>query len=221
MRYLKHIDGLEVPFTKGPREEIISIGYDELAKKMTVKQTTKFDEIMDTVKKTTKSCNGLRGDDFSTCVATGVLEDVNRLADSKSQLAKYRDMISSKLRNYTCADPEMDTTEPVSTYAYTSRGHEYNIDVLLDTPHAKIWKADDFVTDEECNILIQHGGPRLRRATVAAEDGSSVVSENRKAQQASYDLHQHDPVNDPLMSVSCIQIIITHFCNNIYFLNQQ
>jgi hypothetical protein len=32
---------------------------------------------------------------------------------------------------------------------------------------------------------------------VAAEDGSSVISENRKAQQASYTLHANGP-NDPL-----------------------
>ena len=35
-------------------------------------------------------------------------------------------------------------------------------------------------------MFIEHGTPKLRRATVAAEDGSSVVSENRKANQADY-----------------------------------
>jgi hypothetical protein len=41
------------------------------------------------------------------------------------------------------------------------------------------------------------GKPLLRRATVAAEDGTSVVSENRKANQAVYTFKK--PMNtDPL-----------------------
>lgn len=67
----------------------------------------------------------------------------------------------------------------------------------VDTDHAKIWTIDNFITPDECRILMNHGRPRLTRATVAAEDGSSIVSENRKAQQASYDLHakkQKDPL---------------------------
>ena len=61
------------------------------------------------------------------------------------------------------------------------------MNVHLDTSHAKIWTVDNFITDDECKVLMDHGRPKLRRATVAAEDGSSIVSENRKAQQASYD----------------------------------
>jgi hypothetical protein len=38
----------------------------------------------------------------------------------------------------------------------------------------------------------------LTRATVAAEDGSSVLSEHRQANQASYNLHQVNPESDPL-----------------------
>ena len=33
---------------------------------------------------------------------------------------------------------------------------------------------------------VEHGTPKLRRATVVAEDGSFVVSESRKANQADY-----------------------------------
>jgi hypothetical protein len=41
-----------------------------------------------------------------------------------------------------------------------------------------------FVFLEECEILRAHGKSRLTRATVAAEDGSSVLSEHRQANQA-------------------------------------
>jgi hypothetical protein len=69
--------------------------------------------------------------------------------------------------------------------------------VLLDMPESKVWYVEDFITDEECEVLKLHGRPLLTRATVAAEDGTSVVSENRKANQASYNLHEQNP-RDPL-----------------------
>jgi len=75
---------------------------------------------------------------------------------------------------------------------------QYNIKVLFENSHAKIWTIDRFITDEECRVLERHAKPLLKRATVAAEDGSSIVSENRKAQQAGYDLHQNNPF-DPLV----------------------
>ena len=92
----------------------------------------------------------------------------------------------------------MQPTEPESSYPVLIDDKPYTVDILLDSSHAKIWKIDNFITDEECDILVKHGKPLLHRATVAAEDGSSVVSENRKAQQASYNLHHQHPETDPL-----------------------
>lgn len=48
-------------------------------------------------------------------------------------------------------------------------------------------------------ILIDHGGPRLRRAMVTGESGGAVISESRKASQAVYDGHQLNPDEDPLL----------------------
>ena len=49
-----------------------------------------------------------------------------------------------------------------------------------------------------CNILYPIR-PKLARATVAGEDGTSIVSENRKAQQASYEWT--NGTSDPLWYV--------------------
>ncbi len=86
------------------------------------------------------------------------------------------------------------------------------VNVLHDEAATKIWYVEDFVTDDECAILMHHGGPRLRRATVAAEDGSSIVSEHRKAQQASYTLEDE---NDALrwvmtLSLSLLSLSFIH-----------
>jgi len=196
--------GAEVRFAKGPREEVITVSFSpELG--MTAKQVTKFDEIMDTIKGATTVCSASlpREDEdaFAKCVADAMIDDITRLTDSKTQLVKHRDLMSSRLRNYTCVDDEMNTTKPISSYNITIEKTQFTVDTLFDSNHAKVWTVDDFISPSECEILRKHGESRLKRATVAAEDGSSVVSENRKAQQASYNMHMSNPSADPLYSL--------------------
>jgi hypothetical protein len=182
---------------KGPREEVVTINYDEV-NGLTAKQTTKFDEILDTIKSSTQTCGDLRGDAFSACVANAIVDDVVKLTDSKTEMKAARDAMATRLRNYTCLDDSLNTSEPINTYNINMDGLDYEVNVLYDKPSSKIWYVDDFITDDECKILIDHGRPRLRRATVAAEDGTSIVSESRKAQQTSYSKHLEQPETDPL-----------------------
>jgi len=143
--------------------------------------------------------------EFSACMAGHIMDDINGINDHKTQLTNYRDKMSSRLRNYTCTDDTLETTAPLYTYSMplSKAGvpHDFEVEVLLHKEHSKIWVVNDFVTDEECQVLMNHGRPLLRRATVAAEDGTSVVSENRKANQAIYhnfDLTLSPTSQDPL-----------------------
>ncbi len=170
--------------------------------KLRIHYEIEYDDISEKVTHSTRKCSGMyKGKEFISCVAKDMMEDFNRLSESKSRLTVFRDRVSNHVRNYTCADPFMETSSPISHYEYTPSVNSdiplstYTVNVFLDMSHAKIWTIDNFVTDEECSILMTHGRPKLSRATVAAEDGSSIVSENRKAQQASYDLSKE---NDPL-----------------------
>lgn len=185
-----------VTFAKGPREEVVTIGLDE-NNQLTVVQTTKFDELVDTINSLAKQCPRSNQDELSSCIANGIMSDFNKQSESKIRLTKYRDAIAYRLRNYTCADSTMKTTEPIKSYDVRIEGKNHKVNILLDMDHAKIWSVDNFITQNECDVLIKHGKPLLRRATVAAEDGTSVVSENRKAQQASYNF-QSKPSADPL-----------------------
>jgi len=207
-------EAAEGSFVKGPREEDIFVTYNASTHSLDVRQMTKFDQMMEKITKATDECNKHKGkssksgqgnksgdDDnyLSRCIAEAVLSDVQRLADSKSDLKASRDTISSRLRNYTCDDETLETTKAINSYVTTINNKQIHVDTLYDTPAAKIWVAHDFITPEECDILTQHGLPRLKRATVAAEDGSSIVSEHRKAQQANYDVHETldaDPLYD-------------------------
>jgi hypothetical protein len=167
-----------------------------------VQQPRQINATMDVVqnmKEAAAFCQHLRGTEFTTCMASNIIEDITKLTEAKTQLNNIRNNMSWRLRNYTCADDNIQTSPPVFTYNIDlANKKDVRVDVLLNKTHSKVWKVDNFITDAECDVLMKHGKPLLRRATVAAEDGSSIVSENRKANQAAYNMHKQNPETDPL-----------------------
>lgn len=137
VRFRKDVKGVSTSFKKGPREEVVTIYYDE-KNGMTSLQTTKLDDIQAQIHAVTSVCSG-SAVDFGNCVATGLLDDMTALADSKAELAKYRDLMSDRLRNYTCADEEMQTSAPLETKQIRVFGAQYDVNSYLDMPNAKIW----------------------------------------------------------------------------------
>mmetsp|Transcript_932 Transcript_932/g.1250 ORF Transcript_932/g.1250 Transcript_932/m.1250 type:complete len:429 (-) Transcript_932:552-1838(-) len=190
-------------FVKGPKEEDFIVTSDPETNELKVIQKVKNSEIMEKINLAASMCqkNYTAGSEFSSCVANEIMEDVARLSDSKTTMATYSDLMASRLRNYTCADDTMPSTEPSSSYQVVIDETEYTLGIFLNMTNAKIWKVDNFITEEECGVLIEHGRSRLTRATVAAEDGSSVLSKARQANQASYNLHKHNPETDPLWNL--------------------
>lgn len=169
---------------------------------MTLTQMTKFDELLIKVKAQTVDCADLKGDDYDACFTSGIVEDVIKMEEKRVEVTKYRDLMSYRLRNYTCADDAMNTSKPLETKDFhlnDVNNTVYKMDMLFDSPASKIWVINDFITAEECQILYEHGKPRLKRATVAGANGKSLVSNSRKAQQASYVLP--DDNADPLLDL--------------------
>ncbi len=205
VRFFVNRDNIETIFTKTAEEETVLVSFDDETNQLLVRQASKHYEIEDKISAAVDICLDLEGEDFTQCITDNIFDEMNHLHTEKALVKKYRDAISMKLRNYTCGDPMMQTTEPVDQYDFTFQERTYKVNIMLDLSHAKIWVVDNFVSDEECKIFMEYGKPRLRRATVAAEDGTSIVSENRKAQQASYNLHQKDFDKDPLwfVAISC------------------
>lgn len=182
-------------FSKGPKEEIVKITFD--GKELVARRHTRFDEFVGDFKTGMERCGRPGKDGYHECLVSSIFGKTQDIMDQTSEIRKYRDLMSERLRNYTCADPNMTTTKSINTVPISFQKQLYTLEVLLDTSHAKIWYVKNFISPEECAVLTKHGQPRLTRATVAAADGSSVVSENRKAQQASYNLHQTKST-DPL-----------------------
>ena len=203
IKFLKPVAGAETYFRKGPKEEVITVSYElqpNGEKMMFAKQVTKYDEVMMKVQNATDACMHLKDQAFDECFAAGVVQDVVKLEETKQEITKYRNLMSERLRNYTCEDDTMVTSKPLHSKPYFVEGEHFTVDMLFENAQAKIWTVRNFIKDNECDVLERHATPLLRRATVAAEDGTSIVSENRKAQQAGYDKHQKDP-NDPLVDL--------------------
>jgi len=211
------LKGVHVVFSKGPADEDIVLDYDAVTYKMTATIRTKRHVLETAARGGIDACKRRVGvgvdpaaaahsltteqmTELTECLTEHTVSEVEKFTEAKQQLRESRDKLSYKLRNYTCADSSVPESAEVSGYVFRHKGHEAKISTLFEKPAAKIWIARNFVTPEECRVLVEHGRPRLQRATVAADDGSSVVSENRKAQQAAY-MMDHPKEDDPLLGL--------------------
>lgn len=201
VRFVKAGRGLEANFTKGERNEVATVTFDLENQQLIVKQTTRYDEIKDKILSATMNqCSELIDDDLSACITDVLIGDITTAVDSDSTYKMYHGALSRKLREYTCNDESLNTSKVIGTYRLPYGSSYLEVNSLLDTPRAKIWYIDNFVTEDECRILEEHGKPLLRKATVAGGGGSSIVSESRKAQQAAYEFSSNR-VKDPLWSL--------------------
>lgn len=203
-------DEATAEFTKGPSSENVEVTYDEDTNELKAVVSTKFTELMSMIDTATKKCDTLRGAEFSKCIATDIVDDVTRIEQSKTRIITYRDAMSSRLRNYTCEDQNLNSTEPIKVTSFFDPvvKKTYTVNHLLDQPSAKIWTVDNFIGPEECDVLMTQGKRRLQRATVAGEDGMSILSESRRANQAIYSSHS-DP-KDPLHNVYHRAMLLTN-----------
>lgn len=188
-QFLNHIPGTEVAFTKGPEEETFTILYDSELQRLVARQSSSETEIMDMISSAMDNCENKESEEgLNKCITKVVSDEIERLLATKKVMEEYRNKMSDKLRNYTCADSTLKSSEALRTYQLKHLNKRYAVNVLLEQEHAKIWTVEDFVTDSECQHLLDHARPNLVKATVASEDGSSSYSENRRAQQAHYDI---------------------------------
>lgn len=198
----------EVSFVKGPAEETITFTMNDLGV-LVATSTDKISDVSESISAHINTCISLvdypvpDGDSFPElikCVTDQVSQDVLELQDSKDELIKYRDLAAERLRNYTCADHSLTSSTPVRSEEFLFKDRFYDVDVYFENDHAQIMSVNNFISTSECDILRKHASPRLYRATVAGPDGTNIVSENRKANQASYDFNANETLSarDPL-----------------------
>lgn len=185
----------QIEFAKLDVAEETTVAYDPNLG-FQIRQRTKLDEMTDKIEKALSACDGIRDSLKAECVADRVLGDVLIAQKTHDTAKRYTNRMAARLRNYTCADPNMQTSKPKNVHNMFVNGKNYEVNDMFENDHAKIFTIDNFLTQNECDILMKHGKGRLQRATVAAEDGTSILSNHRRANQATYETHR--VASDPL-----------------------
>jgi hypothetical protein len=112
-------------FMKGPRDEDIHVYFDD--KEFHIKITSEYDRWVDKMEKATRTCLNDNSQSFAECMASDVFKDVSQIIDTKDAYADYHGRLSGKLRNYTCADPTMETSKPINSFEFTHDEEVYQI----------------------------------------------------------------------------------------------
>lgn len=142
--------------------------------------------------------------DFVTeCIETSVSRQMEIANEEIAYQAQIRHKMAEHYENYTCADFDMPTTEPLSSHKWNDKGVRRQVDVMLDRPASKIHLVKNFISPEECKAMEEEAQKNLHRATVADGKGGSEVSPNRKAMQAGIVIPWHlEKEANPLTTIS-------------------
>merc|ERR1712038_72770 len=120
-------------------------------------------------------------DYISECIQASVAQEMEDANEEIAFQSGIRKKMAEHYENYTCADYDMPTTEPVESEFWYYKGKKRNVDILLDRPSAKIHLVDNFITPAECAAMEKEAKKSLHRATVADGKGGSELSPSRKA----------------------------------------
>jgi hypothetical protein len=158
----------EVAFVKGPYDEILTVSYGaESGFIVDVSHPFTLMEIL--LDNALAVCPDQTHFDHTDCLTKQTYPAMDQIIKHQQNVKMYRDKISDKLRNYTCADDSLPTSTPKSSVVEFVYDKEYTVDTYLQLEHAKIWAVRDFITDDECEVLMDYGRPRLERAAVVGE----------------------------------------------------
>ncbi|CBN78889.1 conserved unknown protein [Ectocarpus siliculosus] len=151
---------------------------------------------------------GAQGEDemipeFAECLTKAIAQDLAKKETEANKSMRMLEVVGDRARNYTCADPEMETTNsslPSVKWQDPEGGLTYNAQVFLDDPAAKIYLVDNFATDKECKALMDHASPHLQDATVNGGAGKATLSQARRAKAGGVgaDLNNKNSVTAPL-----------------------
>lgn len=125
-------------------------------------------------------------EELTSCVEYGVAKTIARSNEEIAFQAKIRRDLAAQMENYTCVDPDLNTTDPVESTFWMGAADKKrrSVDVMLDRPASRIRVVKNFVSQEECDAMSDAAAKKLHRATVADGKGGHEFSEHRKAMQA-------------------------------------
>ena len=196
------MQSLSASFTQGDFDSEVTLLIED--DQLVAKASDQFSSFKDKMADSLFQCRALKEqaaseeegfEAYEECMLKSVRGEFGKMQEKINMELNVKSSMGKKLRDYTCADPNMTTTEPISTSSFSHNGRTIQVDMLLDTPRAKIWVLRNFLAEEECEVLMESGRPQLRYATVSDGQGGDIISEHRKAKQAVYEVPLRDTSN--------------------------
>ena len=189
----------QIEFTVNRPNEIVTASFSTDTGLKISQLSAKSENVKDRLLFATNSCAKFKGsDEFSGCVIRMARPDFEDVQEETKYAKRSSDLMTSRLRNYTCSDPNLQTSPALYSTIFNDHDRSLQINMLLDNSHAKIWTIDNLINDDECESLMDNARPNLSRATVSNGDGGGTVSESRKAQQARYAPKTNESNSDKL-----------------------
>jgi len=124
---------------------------------------------------------------YKACLTKGLAPKLKETNDEIEFMSSIRHTVASNLENFTCADPDMDSSPDVRYYDWISdKDHVARaVHIKLDRPASRIRVVENFASEEECQAVEEEAADRLSQASTADGKGGHQISKARKALQAS------------------------------------
>ena len=119
-----------VNFIKSDEDENMYITYKP-ASGLLYSRRTEFDDLLDKVKENSQPCLGMMGDEFERCFADRISKDVAKGKKNNARLKTYRDLMATRLKNYTCYDDSLSTSLPLRSTVFNIENASYKSATVL------------------------------------------------------------------------------------------
>lgn len=160
--------------------------------------------------------------DLYLCTTMNLVPKIKSLNDEVEFERELRATASINAENFTCTDPNLESSPDVRTELWTSPKDNVSrvAHIKLDRPTSRIHVVENFASTEECHAMEEEARDKLRVASTADGKGGSKVSEGRKALQAAINpkfTKEGEPVNGNLIAVLSSRVY--EYVNHVLNLN--
>jgi hypothetical protein len=89
-------------------------------------------------------------DELTDCIQNSVTTSLDTKTEEKTFQALVGKSLGDRLEQYQCLDGKAEQSKSIENRTWTFQDEEYDIQVLLDRPSAKIMLIKNFISAEEC-----------------------------------------------------------------------
>mmetsp|Transcript_38966 Transcript_38966/g.80915 ORF Transcript_38966/g.80915 Transcript_38966/m.80915 type:complete len:300 (-) Transcript_38966:12-911(-) len=128
-------------------------------------------------------------DDFMSCVQNEAGDVLAKLLPERLSERGWLGYLGNRNEEYVCEDDTLESSPPKysetwehsETLNNVTSTNQYDVDIHLQLSTSKIHVISNFVTQHECDVMVEKGQDGMTRASVYDSNGGSTYSDHRKA----------------------------------------